>query len=220
LFKYKVLNFHLLKMRAKISLILIIMTLSLSSVMAITASIGNLRMTLRVQTGEVIEKYILVKNVNDFSVKITLTPSGDLKDNIILKDLEFELAPKEEKKAYFTIKSDKPGTTESRIGVRFSQDKGNSAGLSSVITLIASGEKITDHNNNIGVSKNDKLEETTQDSNQVQKIEQENKNTLIENIFSTSVLIIAGFILLAILIVVFFYSLSTKQQKRPTIKHA
>ncbi len=199
-------------MRAKISLILIIMILSLSSVIAITASIGNLRMTLRVQTGEVIEKYILVKNVNDFSVKVTLTPSGDLKDNIILKDSEFELAPKEEKKAYFTIKSDKPGTTESRINVRFSQDKGNSAGLSSVITLIASGEKITNDNKNTGISKEENIKNN--------KLGQENKNILIEDIFSTSVLIIAGFILLAILIVVFFYSLSAKQQKRPTMKNA
>ena len=45
--------------------IILILISSISLVHAITGSIGNARMVLRVNVGDTIEKYILVKNVND-----------------------------------------------------------------------------------------------------------------------------------------------------------
>lgn len=106
------------------------------SVYAITGSIGNARMILRVDQGDTIERYILVKNVNDESLNIEVTGSGDLKVDI--KDDVFTLGPNEDKKAYFTIKVNKAGTTESKINVKFSPiDGGNGVGLSSTVIIIA-----------------------------------------------------------------------------------
>jgi len=109
------------------------------SVCAITGSIGNARMILRdVKTGDVIEKSILVKNVNEVPVDIELFASGDLADSIDIKDKSFRLGVGEEKKAYFTINVKKSGTTESKINVQFAPiDEGNGVGLSSTIIVIA-----------------------------------------------------------------------------------
>jgi preprotein translocase subunit SecG len=116
-------------------LILTIMT----SVSAITGSIGNARMILRdVETGDTIERSILVKNVNDVSVDIELFAEGDLEDSIDIKDNNFRLEPQTEKKAYFTIKVKKPGTTETKINVKFTPiEGGNGVGLSSTIIIVA-----------------------------------------------------------------------------------
>ena len=117
----------------------LLMTLILiSNVLAITASIGNARMILRAETGDILEKSILVKNVNDVAVNIILTASGDLEKDIIIKDKNFILQPNEEKKAFFTIKVTKAGTTESKINVQFTLvGEKNGAGLSSNIIVIA-----------------------------------------------------------------------------------
>lgn len=124
----------------------------ITNVLAITASIGNARMILRVETGDTIEKSILVKNMNNVSVNIAITASGDLKDYITIKDNNFTLDPGEEKNAAFSIKVTKTGTTESKINVQFTPVDGkNGAGLSSNIMVIASGESLdedTDPTNN------------------------------------------------------------------------
>ena len=124
--------------KLNLTVILIIILLSLiSSVYAITGSIGNARMILRLNEGDKIEKYILVKNVNDIAVNIELNADGDLKDYIEIKEDKFTLAPDEEKKAYFTIKAAKPDTTESKINVKFiPKDGKNGVGLSSTIIVI------------------------------------------------------------------------------------
>lgn len=111
-----------------------------SGVFAIAGNIGNGRMVLRAETGEEVEKYILVINVNNVSLDIKVFASGDLEKYIDIKDKEFTLAPGEEKKAYFTIKAVKPGTTESEINIKFIPEDGNGVGLSSIITFIAKGE--------------------------------------------------------------------------------
>lgn len=121
-------------------LILILFLVSYTS--AITGSIGNARMVLRVNTGDKVEKYILVKNVNDVPVDIELIKSGDLADYIEIKDNNFTLAPGQDRKAYFTIDIKEPGTSESKINVKFSpKEVGNGVGLSSTIIVIAEGSK-------------------------------------------------------------------------------
>ncbi len=111
----------------------------MSSVLGLTGSIGNARMTLRdVQAGDVIEKYILVQNVNSVPVDIELFASGDLENDIEIIDSNFMLGAGEEKKAYFKIKVREEGTTETKMNVKFSPiDGGNGVGLSSTITVIA-----------------------------------------------------------------------------------
>ena len=125
---------------------ILLLTISMiASVSAITGSLGNARMVLSkdgngnpIKVGDKIEKSILVKNVNNVSLEIKLSPSGDLADSIDIKDKEFTLGALEEKKAYFTISVTKEGTTESKIDVTFTPVNGkNGVGLSSTIIVIA-----------------------------------------------------------------------------------
>jgi len=115
--------------------------LLLMPVFALTGSIGNSRMILNLEPGETIERYILVKNVNDVAVDIDIGAAGDLADSVELQDEEFTLEPGEDKKAYFTITAQDSGVTETRINVRFTPiDGGNGVGLSSQI-IIALGDE-------------------------------------------------------------------------------
>ncbi|MDP3027266.1 MAG: hypothetical protein Q8N63_06155 [Nanoarchaeota archaeon] len=127
----------------------------IGNVLAITAKIGNGVMVLRGETGDEIEKYVLVINDNNVSVDIKLTASGDLKDYITIKDTEFTLKPGEEKKAYFTIEVGKEGKTESKINVQFTPVNGkNGVGLSSTITVIANGENLDEDIDDPNVDEN------------------------------------------------------------------
>ena len=127
-------------MKRELILILLlgILLANLSFVSAITGSIGNARMILHAEQGDEIEKYVLVKNVNDVAVDIEITASGDLADYVDIQDEEFSLEAGEEKKAYFTIQVKKAGTTETKINVKFTPQEGkNGVGLSSTIVIIA-----------------------------------------------------------------------------------
>jgi len=118
--------------------LLVLMLGFIGSVCAITGSIGNARMILRADAGDTIEKSILVKNVNNVPVDVELFASGDLADGIDIIDNNFRLGVGEDKKAHFTIKVKKAGTTESKVNVQFAPiDEGNGVGLSSTIIVIA-----------------------------------------------------------------------------------
>ena len=139
--------------------------LSISFASAITAKIGNGRMGLRGQTGEVIEKYVKVINENDVNINISISASGDLADDVIIKENSFILKPKEEKNAFFTIKANKAGTTETKINVKFSPLEGaGGAGLSSVVILIAEGEDLKENNSIFDIF-NNKKDNPESDSN-------------------------------------------------------
>ncbi|MBS3098751.1 hypothetical protein J4462_00915 [Candidatus Pacearchaeota archaeon] len=124
--------------------IVLILLLSLTSVSAITASIGNSRMVLRLSIGEEVEKYVLVKNINDVPITIDISVSGDLADSVELIDEQFVLNPKEEKKAYFRISTDEKRTTETKINVKFTPEEGQGVGLSSTVVLIANDDMTND----------------------------------------------------------------------------
>ena len=112
--------------------------LLIGQALAITGSIGNARMILRAETGDVIDKYILVRNVNDEALNIELAAIGDLGKDITILDEKFVLEGGEEKKAQFKIKVRNVGTTQGKINVMFSPIvKGNGVGLSSTIIVIA-----------------------------------------------------------------------------------
>lgn len=138
---------------------LLISLVLIGNVLAITASIGNARMILRAETGDKLEKSILIKNVNNVSVDIELTASGDLEDYITVKDNNFRLEPGEEKKAFFTIEVKKSGTTESKINVQFTPvGEKNGVGLSSTITVIASGVNSDEDSDNMNIDENTDVE--------------------------------------------------------------
>lgn len=182
---------------------LIILT-TMSSVLALTGSIGNSRMVLRLEQGEEIEKYILVKNVNDIPLTIELIPTGDLADEVKLKEETFILFPGEQKKAYFTITASKPGTTETRINVKFTPAEGNGVGLTSTIIIIAPGEN--------------------EPENPEQDIEQNVSNTNspitggvtadnVPEISRTTILVISTLILMIALLALIIYLVNKKKNR-------
>lgn len=116
----------------------LVVLFSISAASAITASIGNSRMILYPEPGQSIDKYILVKNVNNVSVQIDLTVSGDLADGIKIKDNNFTLQPGDEKKAYFTVTPKVEGTTQTHILVRYTPPQGSGVGLTSTVIVVAS----------------------------------------------------------------------------------
>ena len=220
-----------IKSKLNLTVILLIILLSLiSSIYAITGSIGNARMILRLNGGEEIEKYVLVKNVNNITVDIEIIVDGDLKDYIDIKEDKFTLAPGDEKKAYFTIKAAKPDVTESKINVKFiPKDGKNGVGLSSTIIVIVKGDrnilndffdwfnndkeesnednKINDNNTiSVGVKKD---EDDSKSKNS--KISEFNINYLIIMLTITTILFLLLFLLL-------FYLKSNRHDKMKGVK--
>ncbi len=110
----------------------------IGNVSAITGSLGNARMIIHAKTGEQIEKYILVKNVNNETINIEILKEGELVNDIILKENNFTLGAGEDKKAEFIIRVRKEGTFENKLNVKFSPvDKKSGVGLSSTVIVIA-----------------------------------------------------------------------------------
>ena len=197
---------------AKVSIVLIILLallMSTISVYALTANIGNARMVLRANVGDTIEKTILVKNINNESIELSVYPSGELGSDITVKDTNFTLAPGEEKNARFTIKVTKEGTTESKINVKFyspSEKKG--VGLSSTVILIVNSSETTESTDN-----NDTTGNTdTTDSNGTSI---ENKVN-VTNIINMGPLMISfavtGVILLVFLVLLIVYYVKSKKK--------
>ncbi len=112
---------------------------SLSS--AITASIGNSRFIINSEVGEIVEKYVLVGNVNDFPVNINVSVSGDLANNLILSKNQFSLMAHEERRVYFNISADESGTTETKIKFTYSAEGEASISLVATAIVIASGQR-------------------------------------------------------------------------------
>jgi len=102
-------------------------------------------MILRLEVGETAERYLLIENVNDVPVTVTLTTSGDLAENLKLDKETVELQPGEDEKVYFTIKANEEGTTETKVNVAFnSEEGGTGVGLTATVIVVASGESISD----------------------------------------------------------------------------
>lgn len=120
-------------------LAIICIILLVSSLSAITGSIGNARMILKAEVGDDIQRSVLVKNPNDVSVDIKLFPGGDLASEIDIVNPEFTLSPGEEKKAFFKLTVKETGTTENKINIQFIPTDGKEGvGLSSTVIIIAS----------------------------------------------------------------------------------
>jgi len=113
----------------------------LANASAITGRLGNSRMVLHPDVGEEVERYLLIQNINDVLLTITLIPSGDLRDEVQLEETSLILQPGDEKKVYFTIKANEVGTTETKINVAFSPESGGAGvGLTATIIVVASEE--------------------------------------------------------------------------------
>jgi hypothetical protein len=123
-------------------LIVIGILISLNYASAITAKIGNGRMTLNTEVGDVIDRTVLVINDNNVTVNITVSPAGGLQNDTSIVDKNFILLPGEQKNAEFIINVKQPGTTTTRINVQFSPIAQNKSGvgLSAQIIINAYGK--------------------------------------------------------------------------------
>ena len=158
-------------------------------------------MVLRMEQGEEIEKYILVKNVNDIPLTIDLIAAGELADEVKLKENSFVLYPKEEKRAYFTITAAKSGTTETKINVKFTPEEGNGIGLSSSIIIITPGED---------------SEEDSEDTENPSTDSPITGNAISDNlpkISKTTILIVLSAVLILALLALIIYSINKKKKK-------
>lgn len=127
----------------------IILTLVFSTAIhALSASIGNARMILRVDVmpGKIttIERTIKVNNVNDVPVFIELVPADDLEYRTTILDTNVTIQPGESQDLGFKTDIYKPGDYEGTIGVKFygiedGKVKGSGVGLQSTIIIQAKG---------------------------------------------------------------------------------
>lgn len=133
-------------------------------VSAITGNIGNAKMILYPEvngwTTTTIEKTILVKNINNVSVNISLKTDTDGGKFLKIIDKEFVLQPGEEKKAGFEVNVKKEGNYQGKINVFFSPVKGKEAGvvLPSTIIVIASKDNGYRDNSNETNNANNSIE--------------------------------------------------------------
>ncbi|MBS3079123.1 hypothetical protein J4218_03305 [Candidatus Pacearchaeota archaeon] len=186
-----------------IGIFVIIVVVLMGNVLAVTASIGNARMILRAQVGDTIEKSILVKNVNNESVKIEIFASGDLVKDIKILDSNFTLEPGEEKDARFTIKITKEGAFENKINVKFTSfTEGKGVALSSNVVVM-----VLKDNESISPDTNDSLDNTDNTDNT-------GENTIKPIGPLVLLLSITGIILLIFFVVlIVYYSKAGKKEK-------
>ena len=124
-------------------LILFLPLFSMGDASAITGTMGNARMVLYPEvngwTNTEIEKSLLIKNVNNESINITLQIDAETGEFIELIDKSFILEPETERKAQFTVKVKEEGTYKGKINVLFSSlgEQKTGVGLSSEVIVVA-----------------------------------------------------------------------------------
>lgn len=202
-----------MKMKKGITIGFVFLLVLANSIMlsAVTGSMGNARMILYPEvngwTNTVIEKSILVKNVNDMPINITLELDENSSNFIELIDKSFILESGEEKKAQFEVKVKKEGKYEGRINVFFRPIEGKESGvvLSSTIVVIATKD------NGYEDDEEELEEEITEDEEKPNNSESINKSSK-----TMTYLTISTFILVLALIILFY--IAGKKRTRNKVK--
>ena len=131
-------------MNKKLFIIVIFCLLLTPFASAITGSIGNAKaiVTVDLSKSNILERTVLVKNVNDFDINIKLEPAEDIEFITEIIEKEFVLGPNEEKKAAYKVTIPKEGIYNGNIVVFFSPPEGGGAGvvLQSNLIIKAVGE--------------------------------------------------------------------------------
>jgi hypothetical protein len=150
-----------------IAFAILFLILGIVLVSAVTGSIGNAKMVLYPEvngwTNTVIEKTILVKNVNDVPVNITLKLDQNATKFIDLIDESFILEAGEEKKAQIEIAVKKEGRYEGRVNIFFKPVEGKEPGVVLSSTIIVIAKKNTG-NAEDNTDTTDTTDNTTQDN--------------------------------------------------------
>ena len=169
-------------------LALLVGLMLLPAVSALSASVGNARMILRPEIAEgetiTIDKTILVNNVNNIPVEITVEPHGYYKKIVQVFDDKFILQPNESKKAAFKITLTSGGTYEGKILIGFrptdNESKEMPIGFSSSIIIIAKGP-INDDFYEIVNYFEEETEETEEQGNESKEFTEEEISEEIKN---------------------------------------
>ncbi len=136
-----------------LAFITILLLSQFALVSAITGSMGNARMVLYPEvnglTNTIIEKSILVKNVNEVPITIKLEVDESSTEFLELVDTDVELEPGTEKRMAFKVKVKKPGRYDGKINVFFSESEGEGPGvaLASNIIIIAKNPNDSGYDN-------------------------------------------------------------------------
>ena len=135
------------------SLIFIVLVCLIPLANGITGAIGNAKaiVTVDLKKSNILERTVLVKNVNNVSLDIKLEVSGDLENITELLDKEFTLKENEEKNARFKVTIPKEGTYNGNIIVFFTPPEGHGAGValqSNWIIKAINGDGVIIPNNN------------------------------------------------------------------------
>ncbi|MCX6748653.1 MAG: hypothetical protein NT076_03535 [Candidatus Pacearchaeota archaeon] len=182
---------------------------------AITGSIGNARMILYPEVGfwgTTIEKTILVKNVNNVSVNVSLEAANETFAKMVtILDSDFVLLSGENKNARFEINIKKVGDYEGKINVFFKPTEGKGSGvvLSSTIIIYATENGASDgttdsSEENTSQSSSDNKNSTATGQN-LQDAKKVNFNPLY---------LIAIFPIILIIILIFMLTKFNRKKKR------
>lgn len=151
------------KLNRKIySLIVIFLMFLVPLVNGLVGTIGNAKaiVTVDLEKTDILERTVLVRNVNNVSVTIKLESDGDLEDIIEILDNDFVLKENEEKNARFKVTIPKEGIYNGNIIVFFKPPEGKGAGvaLQSTWTIKAING---DGGNNLADNKDDNTDNKT-----------------------------------------------------------
>jgi hypothetical protein len=118
-------------MNKKLFIIAVLCLLLIPYTNAITGSIGNAKaiVTVDISKSNVLERTVLVRNVNNFTINVKLEAVDDLELITEILDKEFELTANEEKKARFKVTIPEEGTYNGNIVVFFNPPEGKGAGV-------------------------------------------------------------------------------------------
>ena len=192
-----------------ILLIVLMFILLISSSFAISAYIGGLagspKAIVNAKQGEIIERVLPVRNVNNLSVTITLIPTGDLENYTKIIENNFTLSPGEEKDVNYVIGVAKTGSTRTNIYVSFKPESGYSVGALATITVRAN-DTIEGYSEQKLIQE---LEQSVIETSKNSQSNQENKNNQNPLIYYA---LISTLVLVIILIILIVFL--TKSKKR------
>jgi len=139
-----------------IVVIIFVFLIATNTASALSATIGNAKMVLRPEITpgktKVIQRSILIKNVNEYPVQVTLTVDPMLKEIITMPKSEYTLQADEQVDVPFTIRLNKEGLYDGKIYVLFKPGAEGIAdspvGLTSHIVIITKGYNASESTKN------------------------------------------------------------------------
>ena len=130
---------------SKWALLLLLTTIIIPSVFALTASISNPRMVLyhNITDDKIVEfeNSVIINNENNYEVKISLDLDENWKDKITLSEKEFIINPGERKEVSYSVKIEDAGYYRGDVLIRFDEAvNGNFVTLAQDLVVLVSDE--------------------------------------------------------------------------------